>query len=129
MASVVLILLTQMLATSLLVLIQGYALPNPLSLLIWSILGSIGMVINIYFVAILVSIILGWVAPGSYNPVVILLHQITEPVLKPFRKMLPSMGGLDLSPIFVFLSINVLQIILSHLSAAVGLPPAYVIGV
>ncbi|MEE8058809.1 MAG: YggT family protein [Pseudomonadales bacterium] len=129
MASVLLILLIQMVATSLLVLIQGYSIPNPLFLLIWATLGSISLVINIYFVAILVSIILSWVAPGSYNPIVILLHQITEPVLRPFRKLIPSMGGLDLSPIFVFLGINVLQILLGHLAASVSLPTAYVIGI
>ena len=128
-ASIVLILLTQMVATSLLVVIQGYSIPNPLSLFLWAVLGSIGMVINIYFVAIIASIVLSWVAPGSYNPIVILLHQITEPVLKPFRKLLPAMGGMDLSPIFVFLSINVLQIILGHLAASAGLPAAYVIGI
>ncbi len=128
MASVVLVLILQVAATILLILLRGYGIPNPLSLLIWGALGTIGMVINIYFVAILVSIILSWVAPGSYNPVVLLLHQLTEPVMAPFRKLLPSMGGLDLSPIFVFLAINVLQIIINHLATATGLPFAYVIG-
>jgi YggT family protein len=128
-ASVVLILLTQMVATSLLVLIKGYGLPNPVLLLVWGALGAIGMTVTLYFVAILASIILSWIAPGSYNPSIILLHQITEPVMKPFRKIIPSMGGLDLSPIFVFLAINVLQIVIGHLAAAVGLPPAYVIGI
>lgn len=127
-ASIVLVLLLQMLATVLLILLRGYGIPNPLSLLIWGALGTIGLVVNIYFVAILASIVLSWVAPGSYNPVVILLHQLTEPVMAPFRKLLPSMGGLDLSPIFVFLAINVIQIVLSHLASATGLPFAYVIG-
>jgi len=127
-ASVVLVLALQILGTVLLVLLRGYDIPNPLSMLIWALLGTASMVINIYFVAILVSIVLSWVSPGSYNPAVILLHQLTEPVLAPFRKLLPSMGGLDLSPIFVFLTINVLQILLGHLAAASGLPPAYVIG-
>ena len=128
-ASVLLILLTQMVATTLLVVIQGYNIPNPVSLLIWAILGTLGMIITIYFVAIIVSIILSWVAPGSYNPAIILLHQLTEPVMKPFRSIIPPIGGLDLSPIFVFLLLNVLQIILSHIAAAVGLPAAYVIGI
>jgi YggT family protein len=129
MASVILILLTQIVATSLLVLIKGYPLPHPIALLLWAALGAVGLAINIYFIAILASIILSWVAPGSYNPIVILLHQLTEPVMKPFRNIIPPMGGLDLSPIFVFLAINVLQIILSHLAGAVGLPGAYVIGI
>ena len=129
MASVLLIILTQMLATALLVLIRGFAIPNPLLLFIWGVLGSIGLLINIYFFAILATIIVSWVAPGSYNPAILILHQLTEPVMKPFRNLIPPIGGLDLSPIFVFLAINVLQIVLSHLCASVGLPQAYVIGV
>lgn len=128
-ASIVVILLLQIIATTLLVTIQGYPIPNSISLLIWGALGAVGMVINIYFIAILASIILSWIAPGSYNPTILLLHQLTEPVMKPFRKILPAMGGLDLSPIFVFVTINVLQIILSHLAASTGLPAAYVIGI
>jgi YggT family protein len=128
-ATVIVVLLLQMLATALLVVIKGYPVPNPLSLLIWGSLGTLGMVINIYFFAILASIILSWVTPGSYNPTVLLLHQLTEPVMSPFRKIIPPLGGLDLSPIFVFLMINVLQIVLGHLAAAAGLPPAYVLGI
>jgi YggT family protein len=128
-ATIVIVILLQILATTLLIVIQGYPIPNPLSLLIWSIIGTAGLVINIYFIGILASIILSWVAPSSYNPTVLLLHQLTEPVMAPFRKILPSLGGLDLSPIFVFLTINVMQIILNHLAAATNLPVAYVIGI
>ena len=128
-ATIVAILLIQMLATAALVALQGYSVPNPLYLFIWGVLGAIGMLVNIYFIAILASIIISWVAPGSYNPLILLLHQLTEPVMAPFRKILPSMGGLDLSPIFVFLAINVLQIVLGHLAASVNLPVDYVIGI
>ena len=127
--TIVVVLLLQILATILLIVIRGYPIPNPISLMIWGILGTVGMVINIYFIGILASIILSWVAPGSYNPTILLLHQLTEPVMAPFRKILPSMGGLDLSPIFVFLTINVVQILLNHLAAATSLPVAYVIGI
>lgn len=128
-ATIVLILLTQMIATAVLVVIQGYSIPTPLFLLLWGAIGAIGLLVNIYFFAILAAIIVSWIAPGSYHPVILLLHQLTEPVMKPFRNLIPPLGGLDLSPIFVFLTINVLQIILSHLSAGVGLPTNYVIGV
>ncbi|MFA7554564.1 MAG: YggT family protein [Spongiibacteraceae bacterium] len=128
-ATVIVVLLLQMLATAMLVAIQGYTVPNPISLLIWAVLGSIGMVVSIYFYAILASIVLSWVAPGSYNPGILLLHQLTEPVMAPFRKIIPPLGGLDLSPIFVFLAINVVQILLGHLAGAAGLPPAYVLGI
>lgn len=128
-ASIVLILLIQVIATAILVVIRGYSIPNPLLLLIWGALGSVGLLINIYYFTILAAIIVSWIAPGSYHPAILLLHQLTEPVMRPFRNLIPPIGGLDLSPIFVFLAINVLQILLGHLCAAVGLPPAYVIGV
>lgn len=129
MAGAVLAIALQMLAMLLICLINGIGIINPVYMLMWAVLGCIGIVINIYFVAIIVMIILSWVSPGSYNPMVLLLHQLTEPVMAPFRRILPSLGGLDLSPIFVFLMINVLQIVLKHAATAVMLPPQLVIGI
>ena len=73
-------------------------------------------------------IILSWVAPGSKNPAIYLLYQITEPVMAPLRKVLPSMGGLDFSPILVFILINVIQIGLRHIANSAGLYPGLVFG-
>lgn len=128
MAAVVLALIAQALAITLLLFMHGYGFANPLSLIVWSLLGCIGVVINIYFFSILAVIILSWISPGSYNPFVLLLNQLTEPVMAPLRKIIPPLGGLDLSPIFVFLLINVLQIVLKHTAAATGLHSALVIG-
>jgi YggT family protein len=127
-SAIVLGLLLQLVATTSLALLHGYAIPNPLSMLIWGSIGLLGLIINIYFIAILVSIILSWVAPGTYNPVTLILHQLTEPVMAPFRKLIPAIAGLDLSPIFVFIAINIFEIIIGHLSASVGLPARFVIG-
>jgi YggT family protein len=109
-------------------LLNGLGLPNPLLLIVWSALGVLGLLVNIYFFALLAMIILSWIAPGSRHPAIFLLHQITEPVMAPVRKMLPAMGGLDFSPILVFILINVVQIALRHMAAGVGLHPALVIG-
>ena len=109
-------------------LLNGLALPNPGLLLLWAVLGVIGLLVNIYFFALLAMIILSWVAPGSNHPAIHLLYQITEPVMAPFRKALPPMGGMDFSPILVFILINVIQIALRHMAAGVGLHPALVIG-
>jgi YggT family protein len=127
-AALVLAILLQMLATALLLTINGAGLINPIYMLLWAIIGCVNLVVQIYFVAILVNIIVSWVAPGSYNPLVLLLHQLTEPVMAPFRKLLPPLGGLDLSPIIVFLLIKVIQILIKHLGAAVSLYPQLVIG-
>lgn len=128
-ASLLLALLLQMAGIVLLLLINGLALPNILLLLAWSVLGVIGLLVNIYFFALLAMIILSWVAAGSNNPAIYLLHQITEPVMVPVRKLLPPMGGMDFSPILVFILINVIQIALRHMATGVGLHPALVIGI
>ena len=128
MASLLLTLVLQLVAIIALLLINSLALPNILLLLVWAALGVIGLLVNIYFFALLAMIILSWIAPGSSNPAVYLLFQITEPVMAPFRKVLPGMGGMDFSPILVFILINVIQIALRHMAAGVGLHPALVIG-
>lgn len=127
-ASLLLALLLQVLAIVALMLLNGLGMPNPLLLVVWSVLGIVGLLVNIYFFALLAMIILSWIAGGSSNPAVALLYQITEPVMAPFRKLLPPMGGLDFSPILLFILINVLQIALRHLAVGVGLHPALVIG-
>jgi YggT family protein len=127
-SSLLLAVLLQLAGIATLLLINGLGLPNIGILLLWSVLGVVGLLVNIYFFALLAMIILSWVAPGSRHPAVALLYQITEPVMAPFRQALPPMGGLDFSPILLFILINVIQIALRHMAAGVGLHPALVIG-
>jgi len=127
-ASLVLALALQILAIISLLLLNGVSPPGVGQLLIWSVLGLVGLLVNIYFFALLAMIILSWIAPGNNHPAIYLLYQITEPVMAPFRKVLPPMGGMDFSPILMFILINVVQIALRHMGATVGLHPALVIG-
>ncbi|WP_372863761.1 YggT family protein [Spongiibacter sp.] len=127
-ASLIIAAIVQAIGIALLCKLLFNALPNPAQLLLWSAIGLCAAVLNFYFFAIIGSIILSWVAQGSYNPGAQLLHQVTEPVMAPFRKLVPPLGGLDLSPIFVFLTINVLEVLLRHMGASVGLHPALVMG-
>ena len=110
MAALVLLVLVQVAGIVAMLLLNSFALPNPLLLLLWSLIGIAGLLVNFYFFAMLGMIILSWVAPGSNNPAVYLLRQLTEPVMAPFRRLLPGMGGMDFSPILVFIGINILQI-------------------
>lgn len=79
-----------------------------LSILLLSIKSLIRLVLFIFFVAILVQVILSWVAlltqnPMHNNPISYFLYQLTEPLLRPVRKMLPDMGGVDISPMLVMI--------------------------
>ena len=120
-ASLLLSLILQILMVALLVLIQSGALLAPLPLLLVGVLGLAAYLLKIYFFALLAMIVLSWIAPGGNNPALYLLHQLTEPVMAPFRKILPAMGGLDFSPILVFVIINVLQIALKNLAFSLGI--------
>ncbi len=129
-AGIVLALLIQALLIQVVCLIAGLGLLNPLALLAWSVLGVLGLLITIYYWGILVMIIASWVAPSSSHPALTLLHEITDPVMAPFRKILPSMGGLDLSPMIVIMVLHVLKnYLMPALAQAFGLPGGLVFGV
>jgi len=127
-STLLLALLLQIAAIVALLALNGMGPPGILRLFVWSLLGIAGLVVNIYFFALLAMIILSWVAPGSRHPALLLLFQLTEPVMAPVRRLLPDMGGIDFSPILLFILINVIQIALGHMAAAAGLPSALVIG-
>lgn len=127
-ASVLLALIAQAVGIALLFQLYGGGFPNPAQLLIWSVIGLCSTLLNLYFFAIIGNIIMSWVAQGGAHPAAQLLYQITEPVMAPFRKILPPMGGLDLSPIFVFLCIKVLEVILRHGAASAALPRGLIMG-
>ena len=128
-AVLILAVLVQVLAIVAKLTLSGFSLPDITSLLIWSVLGVVGLIINTYLIALVVMIVISWVAPGTRHPAVLLTYQITEPIMSPVRSMLPSMGGLDFSPIVIFIAINMIQIALSHMATAAGLPVQLVMGI
>ena len=76
-------------------------------LLLMAIAEIISTFLNIFLFAIIIEVILSWVSPGGYNPIIGLIHSIAEPAMRPFRKLIPALGGLDLSPLFATLGIMV----------------------
>ncbi|MBV0933286.1 YggT family protein [Marinobacterium weihaiense] len=82
---------------------------NPLHLLVFSLTGVLNTLLTIYFWASLGAVIISWVAPSSYHPAPQLLLQLTEPLFGLARKVIPPIGGLDLSPILIFLLIQIVQ--------------------
>jgi len=122
-ASIVLALIVQSITFLLIIAALTGGLPaiNPLTLLAWSAVTVLGLIIKIYFWSVLAVVIISWVAPTSNHPAIALVVQITEPVMRPVRNVIPSLGGLDLSPIIVFLLLNVATVVVSHMAQAVGL--------
>ncbi len=78
-------------------------------LLLSSILNLVVLLINIYTVTILVQALMSWISQGVHTPATALLWSLNEPLLRPVRQYLPPIGGLDLSPLFVILALQVVR--------------------
>lgn len=127
-ASLTLAIALQIAGIVVLLMLNNVTTPNPVTLFLWGFVGALGLLVKIYFYALLATIILSWISPGGSNPAAYLLHQMTEPVMAPVRSLLPPMGGLDFSPIVVFILINIVEITLRNIAQSIGLFPALVIG-
>lgn len=101
-ASVVLMLALAVLKVYLLAWMGG-AHPVFMGVLVFAVGELLRLAVYVFMVAVIIRVVLSWVGQRSYHPVVGLLHSLTEPVMGPARRLLPPIGGLDLSPIIVFI--------------------------
>ncbi|MEO0367922.1 MAG: YggT family protein [Pseudomonadota bacterium] len=91
--------------------LSGYQ-PDWLTLLIFGAGETLRSSIHIFIAAIILHIVASWVASGMYNPIFAVAYQIAEPLLAPARRILPPIGGIDISPILVFLFLNLSLVLL-----------------
>lgn len=127
-ASLVLALLVEIVVFELIFLMTGGLIPL-IPVVTWAALACVNLVLNIFFWGLLISIIFSWIAPHSRHPILLLLHQLMEPALAPFRRIIPAMGGLDITPIFAFLLINVLSMIVSAMAQSANMPALFLPGI
>jgi YggT family protein len=85
---------------------------NPLGALLWALPALVALTINILLFAVLIRVILSWVNPDPYNPIGSLLDSLTAPVMRPAQRLIPPVGGLDLSPILVMVGLVLLEMLL-----------------
>lgn len=88
---------------------QGFQLPAALALAVPRLLD---LVINVFLFSILIQVILSWINPGTYNPAIGVINSLTEPLLGPARRVIPPLGGLDLSPMLVMIGLYLLKMLL-----------------
>ena len=109
-AAIVLMILLQLVSLLLVLWLRGKGLALE-TLLLWSVAELLGMVFNIFMFAIIIQVVISWVNPGQYNPVTAVLANLTEPLLRPARRLLPPISGIDLSPLLVLLALQVLKML------------------
>ena len=111
-ASVVAVLLVAAVEVAVLAALRGAGLPDWLTWLDALALEIAHTVLWTYCYAILIYWLLSFIAPGGYSPLQSVLTSVCEPVLRPFRRLIPSVAGLDLSPLWATIAIQALLILL-----------------
>lgn len=110
MASIVVLLVLQVLELFLITAMMGVSL-SPAGLTVLSLAELLDLVLKVFLFSIFIQVIISWVNPGSYNPVIGVLHAITEPLLRPARRLLPPIHGFDLSPIIVIVGLQLISML------------------
>lgn len=110
-ASVVFLFALQMLTGLAIFMTQNIAVPVA-ALFFWALTKLIGLIINIFFYAILIRALLSWIAPDIYNPVTAILAGLTEPFLRAGRRIIPPISGIDLSPLVILVGLHLTQLML-----------------
>ena len=111
-ATLVVLLALQMAGTFLLVRIGCVGEPAVWQIVALAVLGVAKLAVRVFVGSIIIYVVLSWVSPGGYNPVAAVVAAIVEPVLAPFRRLIPPIGGIDLSPLFAIIALQALSMLI-----------------
>ncbi len=111
-AAVVLMLALQITFLIIVLMIKGAGAFSFGALFFSAVHDLLRLAINVFFFAILIQVIISWINPGGYNPALALIYNLTEPVLRPAQRILPPVGGLDLSPLVAMVGLQLLNMLL-----------------
>lgn len=101
----------QLLKVWIVALMLGYAMTLAGSLVL-ALAGLLGFVLTLYFWLLIIGIIASLIGGDSRHPALPLLHQLTEPLLRPIRRRLPAAGPFDFSPLVLFLAILLARLLI-----------------
>jgi YggT family protein len=111
-ATVVAVLLVAAARTFILVAMAGGGVGDSVLFLRITLIDLVGIVLRIYLFAMLIYWLTSFVSPGGYAPGVRLLAQLCEPILKPVRRIIPRIGQIDFSVLWVSIAIGALLVLL-----------------
>ncbi|MEM8593319.1 MAG: YggT family protein [Pseudomonadota bacterium] len=88
---------------------------NVSQIILWSAVGVCTMMLTIFMGVIIMSVISSWLPDFRHQPIMRTIEQLAAPILSPFRKLIPDMGGIDLSPMLAFLLMQCITVFLRSL--------------
>ena len=86
----------------------GYPVPGPAAVFYFALLRAVLAVLHLYVIALLIYVLLSWINPDVSNPLTRVLAGLCEPLLRPVRRILPTIGGFDLSPLILLIALQAL---------------------
>lgn len=119
-AAVVLMLMLQIVDQALLAFLQTGAAPPAGALMLGSLARWLELVLNAGIFMIIIQAALSWFSMGHYHPAAAFLRDLTEPLLRPARRLLPPFSGVDLSPLLVLVGLQVVKMLVLPLLAVAG---------
>ena len=110
--SILLMFVLQAVELFLLALLKPVGLPAVPGLLLLTVAHLLKIVIWIYVIVILLQAITSWINPSAYSPVTVVMYQLTDPLLRPCRRIIRPAGGLDFSPLIALIILQLLLMLL-----------------
>jgi len=110
---VVLVLILEFIKLFLMAWLNFSAIPNVLGVSIWALGVFLKQLINVFFYATIIQVVMSWFPQFHTSPIYELLLTITEPIMRPVRRIIPAIAGIDLSPLFVIIGLKLIGIILT----------------
>ena len=107
-ATLLVALLLELVLTLILISLSGQSTPSAGVLLLIVLQRLAINTARLFFFMVLLRAILSWVSPGGYHPIAAVLISLTEPLIRPVRRLIPPIGGLDLAPLFVLIGLQAL---------------------
>jgi YggT family protein len=120
-ATLVVVLLLELLMTVVMINLACLGSAGIGQILFITVLRVVYLTSRIYLFIILIYVVLSWITPGTYNPAVNLLASIADPLLRPLRRVIPTIAGLDLSALFAIIGIQAFTMVLPVGQAMSGL--------
>ena len=128
-ASLVLAILLQWMIIQLTYTINNLGVVSFFIAISWGFVGVLSMILNIYMYGLLATIVISWIAPQSQHPAITLINQIIYPAMDPFRRLIPPLGMIDLSPMLFFIVLNVIDYFIYGIATELMLPSHIVAGI
>lgn len=109
-AAILLMLVLQLIAQYLIVMVKGVDIGFSY-LFFYTIAELVSLFLNVFVFCIIIQVIISWVNPGAQNPALALVNALAEPVLRPARRIIRPIGGIDLSPLAVLLVLQLIKML------------------